>query len=209
MAFLLTRFPKGTAANAGLASCSICGTLSSANEQTCRRCGNQLEFRTKNSVQKTLALVATAIIFYIPANLLPIMTTTLLGNASPATILGGVVIFIEHGSYFIALVIFSASVLIPLAKMAVIIKLCIAVNSSKKLNHRELTSMYRLVEFVGKWSMIDVFVVSILVALVQLSGLMTIQPGIAISAFACVVVLTMVAAHQFDVRLIWDKEGNQ
>jgi paraquat-inducible protein A len=200
------QFPKGTAASLGLANCSVCGSLLPVSVGNCTRCGKQLELRRRDSVQVTLALVLTAIIFYIPANVLPIMTTNLLGSSSPATILGGVVIFLEHGSYGIALVIFTASVLIPIAKMAVITRLCLAVRSQKQLKHNDLTKLYRVVEFIGKWSMIDVFVVAILVALIQLSGLMVIRPGIAISAFAGVVVLTMVAAHEFDVRLIWDKE---
>lgn len=144
-------------------------------------------------------------LLYIPANVLPIMTTTLLGSTSDSTIIGGVVLFLNHGSYLIAIVIFTASVIIPMAKIAAIIWLCVCTTSDTELNHYELTRLYRMTEFIGKWSMIDVFVVAILVALVQLSGLMTINPGLAITAFSGVVILTMIAANQFDVRLIWDK----
>lgn len=133
------------------------------------------------------------------------MSTNLLGNNTDSTILGGVVLFLEHGSYFVAFVIFTASVIIPMAKMGAIIWLCHCVGSNRSLNHYEMTRMYRMTEFIGKWSMIDVFVVTILVALIQLSGVMTIKPGLAISAFATVVILTMIAAMKFDVRLIWDK----
>lgn len=199
------RFPLGTAARAGLVSCGGCHLVAPIQNQHCRRCGKPLSLRKRSSLQITLALVITAMLLYVPANIFPIMSTTLLGTSSPATILGGVVIFVEHGSYVIALVIFTASVLIPIAKMAVIVWLCHSVNSNKKLNHYDLNRIYRVIEFVGKWSMIDVFVVAILVALVQLSGVMVIKPGIAISAFAGVVILTMIAAHHFDVRLIWDK----
>lgn len=201
----LANYAPDSAASYGLANCSGCHKLSPVTDRRCDRCGAKLKLRTANSVQTTLALVVTALLCYIPANLLPIMTTTSLGNATNSTIIGGVVLFLEHGSYFIAFVIFTASVIIPMAKIGAILWLCIALYCRQKLNPQELTRMYRIIEFIGKWSMIDVFVVAILVALVQLQGLMSIQPGIAISAFTVVVILTMVAAHQFDVRLIWDR----
>jgi paraquat-inducible protein A len=200
-----SKYPIDSAANSGLANCSLCHLVSPVTEEHCPRCNTGLHLRNRNSVQVTLALVITAMLFYIPANIFPIMSSTLLGNKTDSTIIGGVVLFLDHGSYFIAIVIFTASVIIPMAKMAAIVWLCISVNSNKKLNHQDLTRMYRMTEFIGKWSMIDVFVVAILVALVQLSGLMAIKPGIAVSAFTAVVILTMIAAHQFDLRLIWDK----
>ena len=200
-----SQYPANSAAHFGMASCPDCHLLSPAEARHCPRCGARLHLRKPNSVQITLALVCTAMLFYIPANLLPIMSTTLLGNKTDSTILGGVVLFIEHGSWFVALVILIASVVIPLAKIAAIIWLCMAVQSDQKLHHYDLTRMFRTIEFIGKWSMVDVFVVAVSVALVQVSGLMTIIPGIAISAFAMVVILTMIAANQFDVRLIWDK----
>ena len=134
------------------------------------------------------------------------MSTELLGDDSPSTIVGGVVLFIEHGSYFVALVIFTASVIIPVAKILAIFWLCHATTRKTPLRHYELTRLYRLTEFVGKWSMIDVFVVAILVALIQVQGLHGNSPGIAANAFAGVVILTMIGAQQFDVRLIWDKQ---
>lgn len=132
------------------------------------------------------------------------MSTTLLGQETASTIIGGVILFFGHGSYFVAAVIFTASIIIPIAKMLVIIWLCYCVKYPSIVQHQELSHMYQIVEFIGKWSMIDVFVVAILVALVQISGIMSIHPGFAAQAFAIVVILTMLAAQQFDIRLIWD-----
>ncbi len=199
-------YRAGSAANKGLACCRTCHLLSSVSEKICPRCHDRLYLRLPNSIQRTLALIITSILFYIPANIYPIMTTTLLNENTPSTILSGVILFIEHGSYFIAFVIFTASVLIPLAKMFVILWLCYTTLQDSRLSKVELTRMYRVTEFIGKWSMIDIFVVSILVALVHVTGIMMVEPGLAAQAFAIVVILTMLAAHQFDVRLIWDKQ---
>ncbi|MDT0594918.1 paraquat-inducible protein A [Glaciecola petra] len=199
-------YPEGTAASLGKVSCRTCHFVTDLDSQYCPRCSDRLYLRYPNSVQRTLAIVLTAILFYIPANIYPIMTTTLLGDATPSTIISGVLLFIEHGSYFVAFVIFSASVLIPLAKMIIILWLCYNTSRSTKLSKNELTFLYRVTEFIGKWSMIDIFVVAILVALVQFAGIMVIEPGMAARAFAIVVILTMIAAHQFDVRLIWDRQ---
>jgi paraquat-inducible protein A len=205
----ITEYAKGTAASKGIASCHVCNQLNLSSLTHCTRCNGRLHLRYPNSIQRTLALVFTAFLLYIPANLYPIMTTTLLGDASPSTIISGVILFIDHGSYFVAFVIFAASILIPIAKMLVIIWLCYATTRPTRLSELELTRMYRATEFIGKWSMVDIFVVAILVALVQVSGLMSIEPGLAARAFALVVILTMVAALQFDVRLIWDRQKQQ
>lgn len=200
-----TEFSTGSAARQGLANCHRCHLLTPLTQGSCPRCGARLHLRAPHSLQKTLALVCTAILFYIPANTLPIMTTRLLGDSDPSTIISGVILFLEHESYFVAGVIFTASVIIPMAKIIAILWLCYNVSRRDKINHYELTRLYRVTEFIGKWSMIDVFVVAILVALIQLGELMTIEPGMAASAFAAVVIFTMIAAHEFDVRLIWDK----
>ncbi|WP_371196319.1 paraquat-inducible protein A [Glaciecola sp. SC05] len=193
-----------SAAEQGVASCSRCLTLSYIEHKRCRLCDKKLYLRPPRSVQKTLALLLTALIFYIPANLYPIMSTTLLGDEIASTIIGGVVLFFNHGSYFVAGVIFTASIVIPIAKMMVILWLCYCVHSGRISPQKELTNMYQIVEFIGKWSMIDVFVVAVLVALVQITGIMSVHPGIASQAFAIVVILTMLSAQQFDIRLIWD-----
>jgi paraquat-inducible protein A len=198
-------FPSGTAAAAGLATCHTCHELVAASAHTCPRCGSAVHLRTTGSLQRTLALVATAILLYIPANILPIMTTTQLGTPEPSTILGGVVLLIHHGSYPIAAVIFIASVMVPTGKLMAIIWLCWSVSSGQKTSYQQRTRMYRATEFVGKWSMTDVFVVAILVALIQLGGLLTITAGSAAIAFGGVVIVTMVAAESFDPRLIWDR----
>lgn len=201
-------YPPGTAAARGLATCHTCYKLASATRHKCPRCGAGLHLRTRDSLQRTIALVITATLLYIPANILPIMTTTMLGTAEPSTILGGVVLLIHHGSYPIAAVIFVASVLVPTGKLISISWLCWSVARRQKTSREQRTRMYRVVEFVGKWSMTDVFVVAILVALIQLGGLLTITAGSAAIAFGGVVVVTILAAESFDPRLIWDRAEN-
>ena len=200
-----TSFPPGTAAAEGLASCHVCLKLSPAELHTCSRCGAAIHLRPASSIQTTLALVFTAIILYIPANLLPIMTTTQLGAAEPSTILGGVVLLIDMGSAPIAAVIFIASVMVPTGKLLAILWLCWSVISGQTKSKEQRTRLYRVTEIVGKWSMTDVFVVSILVTLIQIGGLLTITAGPAAIAFGGVVVVTMLAAESFDPRLIWDR----
>ena len=201
---LETGFPRGTAAAAGLASCHTCYKLAPASEHKCPRCGSGLHLRIEGSLQRTLALVATAVILYIPANVLPIMTTTQLGTADPSTILGGVVFLLHHGSYSIAAVIFIASVMVPTGKLFAIVWLCWSVSRGQHASYQQRARLYRVTEFVGKWSMTDVFVVAILVALIQLGGLLNIHAGAAAIAFGGVVIVTILAAESFDPRLIWD-----
>jgi paraquat-inducible protein A len=198
-------YPRGTAAAAGLATCHTCYKLADASHHECPRCGSALHVRTTDSIQRTMALVATACLLYIPANILPIMTTTQLGTPEPSTILGGVVLLIHHGSYPIAAVIFIASVMVPSGKLIAITWLCWSVQRRQRTSHQQRTVMYRVTEFVGKWSMTDVFVVAILVALIQLGGLLSIKAGVAAIAFGGVVIVTMLAAESFDPRLIWDQ----
>lgn len=198
-------YPRGTAAAAGLACCHVCYELAPASEHVCPLCGAALHVRMDSSIQKTLALVFTAIVLYIPANVLPIMVTHQLGRPEPSTILGGVVLLIHHGSYPIAGVIFVASVLVPTGKILAILFLCWTVARGQDTSLEQRTRLYRITEFIGKWSMTDVFVVAILVALIQLGGLLSITAGSAAIAFGGVVVLTMLAAESFDPRLIWDQ----
>lgn len=199
------KFSENSAAANGLALCHECYQLTPISDKQCSRCYSPLHLRNKNSVQVTLALLLTAMLLYIPANIYPIMITKFLGSETPSTIIGGVVLFVKSGSFFVAFVIFVASIVIPIAKVVALLWLCYSVSNDKKLKKRELTRLYRITEFIGKWSMIDVFVVAILVSLVQVGNLMSVQAGIAILSFSGVVILTMVAAHQFDSRLIWDK----
>ena len=194
-----------TASSRGLASCHLCLKLVDNKTHNCPRCGSAIHVRKANSVQRTLALLITASILYIPANLLPIMITDQLGSSTESTILGGVVLLIELGSIPIALVIFIASVMIPLAKLLVMFYLCWSVHHGPPESTRQRTVLYRVTEFIGKWSLIDVFVVAILVALIHLSNLLVIRPGVATIAFAGVVITSMLAAESFDPRLMWDQ----
>jgi len=168
-----------------------------------------MHLRMTNSLQRTVALLITASILYIPANLFPIMYTDQLGKTEPSTILGGVVLLIKLGSVPIAAVIFIASVMVPLGKLIAMFYLVWTVENHSPLNPRQRTVMYQVTEFIGKWSMVDVFVVAILVALVHLGGLLVIRPGVAALSFAGVVIVTMIAAESFDSRLIWDEMENK
>ncbi len=194
-----------TALDAGLASCHTCLKLEPVAARHCGRCGSRLHPRKVDSIQRTLALLIAACILYVPANLYPIMYTDQLGRSEASTILGGVILLIELGSIPIALVIFLFSVMVPIGKILVMFYLVWTVQRSTLDNPRQRATLYAVTEFVGKWSMVDVFVVAILSALVHLGGLMVVRPGIAALAFAGVVILTMVAAESFDARLIWDK----
>jgi len=200
---------ENTGATHRLASCHLCYKLVPEREHDCPRCGSVMHLRKSNSIQRTLALLITASILYIPANIYPIMITDQLGDSEPSTILGGVILLIKLGSAPIAAVIFIASVMVPLSKLLAMFYLCWCVTHGAAKDFRQRTIMYRVAEFIGKWSMVDVFVVAILVALIQLEGLLMIRPGVAALAFAGVVMVTMVAAECFDPRLLWDKwEGN-
>jgi paraquat-inducible protein A len=197
-----------TAAQAGLVSCEICGLLSrpanAAEPGHCPRCGAELEWRRHNSIQRTWALVIAAAICFIPANILPVLSTTALGKSESDTIIGGVVFLFTSGSWPLALIVLIASVMVPLGKLIALSYLLITVQCGTLGSNHERTRLYRLVEFIGRWSMLDVFVDTFTVALVQLQPLMSIAPGSGVLFFAAVVVLTMIAAESFDPRLIWD-----
>ena len=197
-----------TAAEAGLVLCEVCGLLSRpANPDEpgyCPRCDGELSFRRHNTIQRTWALVLAAAICYLPANILPVMTTAALGSVEEETIIGGVTLLYTTGSWPLALIVLIASVMIPLAKLIALSYLLITVQRGSTRSNRERTRLYRLVEFVGRWSMLDVFVDTFTVALIQLQPLMAVLPGPGVLFFAAVVVLTMLAAETFDPRLIWD-----
>jgi paraquat-inducible protein A len=197
-----------TAAQAGLLSCEACQMLSrpaTASEPGfCRRCGERLEWRRHGSVETTWALVIAAAICYIPANALPVLNTTTLGSSEGDTILGGVAFLYTSGSWPLALIVLIASVMIPLGKLVALVYLLITVQRGSVKSGHERTRLYRMVEFIGRWSMLDVFVDTFTVALVQLQPLMSVAPGAGVLFFAAVVVLTMLAAEAFDPRLIWD-----
>ncbi len=193
-----------TAKSRGLRNCATCGHLSPATEAHCPRCHSAIHTRIPNSIQRTLALTVVAIILYIPANVLPITNTIYLGTPNPSTIMGGVFTLWKMGSYGIALVIFIASICVPVIKLIILLYLCITVQRGRIADPHKSAFLYRLTEFIGRWSMIDVFVVAILVALVNLGNMISFYPGAAALSFATVVIVTMIAAEQFDPRLIWD-----
>jgi paraquat-inducible protein A len=199
----MTELPPSSALAHGLQGCPICTSVGPAESTHCNGCGSKLHAGWANSIQHTWAWLVTSVVLYLPANFLPITYTRFLGKESASTILGGVVTLWEHGSQPIAIVIFVASVLVPLGKMLILGWLCLSVQFSSQFALTQKTKLYRVTEFVGRWSMIDVFVVSILVALIQLGNVMTILPGVAALAFAAMVVTTMLAAQAFDPRLLW------
>jgi len=161
-------------------------------------------WRHHHSIQYTWALVIAATIFYIPANVLPVLSTTALGSTESDTIMGGVIYLYTSGSWPLALIVLIASVMIPLGKLLALAYLLIAVQRGRVRNRHDSSRIYRLVEFIGRWSMLDVFVDAFVVALVQLQPLMSVEPGPGVVFFMGVVVLTMLAAQTFDPRLIWD-----
>ncbi len=195
-------FPAESAAAHGLALCHVCGVASPVREARCPRCHGALHLRVRDSLQRTWALTIAALVLYFPANLLPILTVESFAGEQPSTIIGGVIQFWQEKDYPVALIIFGASVMIPVLKIISIIALCLAARTGR--HPREMTRLYRVTEFVGRWSMVDVFVVAILVAVVQLGSTISIHPGAGAVSFAAVVVLTMLAAMSFDPRLIWD-----
>jgi paraquat-inducible protein A len=193
------------AAEQGLAACHSCGKLSPVDLVRCPRCGSGLHLRKPDSLARTLSLLLAAIVFYVPAMTLPVMEVSGLGGGENSTILSGVITFWRMGSYPVAIIILTASVLIPLLKIAALLWLCLAALGKVGGALRHLAVTYHLTELVGRWSMVDVFVVAILACLVRLGNLMTITPGPAAISFAMVVILTMFSAMSFDPRLLWDK----
>ncbi len=197
------RLPR--AVDQGLASCHVCGKVSPLVVHRCPRCGEHLHLRKPASLQRTVALLIAAAALYLPANMLPVMTISELGDVMASTILEGMVEFWHRQAYPIAIVIFVASIMIPLVKIVALVWLCAAATGKVHPSPRILGRIYWFTELLGRWSMVDIFVVSILVALVQFGAYMSVTPGPGALAFAGVVVLTMFAAMSFDPRLLWDR----
>lgn len=197
--------PLPRAAAMGLAGCHTCGKTSPVALGVCPRCGSHLHLRKPQSIQRTVAFMIAAAALYIPANVLPVMTVVELSDVDATTIMKGMVTFWKSGAYPIALVIFTASILIPFLKMVALTWLCLAASGKLHPSPSLLGKVYWFTELLGRWSMVDIFVVGILVALVQLGNYMTITPGPGAIAFAGVVLLTMFAALSFDPRLLWDR----
>ena len=194
-----------TGIHQGLRSCACCTAIVPATQPICPRCHVKGHVRRHNSLEWTAALLITSIILYLPANLLPIMITDLLGDKMPSTILAGVVLLWSEGSYPVAMVIFIASIMVPTLKMIAIGWLCLDAKGYGRRDSERMHKIYEVVEFVGRWSMIDVFVIAVLSALVRMGALMNIYPAMGALMFALVVIVTMFAAMMFDPRLSWDR----
>jgi paraquat-inducible protein A len=200
-----------TAAAMGYATCHTCDLLvrrpAAGEHWTCPRCGSAVHgMRHTDSITRTWALLGAATLLLVPANLLPVMTVIRFGQGEPSTILAGVVHLIQDGAWPLGLLVLFASFVVPLSKIASLLFLLVTVQRGSNWRRRDRTLIYRVTEVVGAWSMVDIFLVGILVALVRMDGLATVYPGSGATFFGAAVVLTMLAAHTFDPRLIWDRE---
>jgi paraquat-inducible protein A len=200
-----------TAASLGLTACPHCAAVwKGAQEgEACGRCGTRLYTRKPQSLNRTWALLIAACMMYIPANLLPVMITRTLFGTQNDTILSGVIYFWVSGAYGLAAIVFIASFLVPLFKLAVLFLLVVLAQRGSTWRRRERAKLYHIIEVIGRWSMLDVFVVSLLTGLVQIQGFAVITAGVGIAAFGSVVVLTMLASLSFDPKLTWDSEVAQ
>lgn len=196
-----------SAAAVGLGACSVCGLVSRARppvRAACPRCGAGLRLRKAGSLGWTTAFLATAALLFVPANVLPVMTTTTIARSHSDTILSGVAALWRAGAWPLSLLVLIASLVVPGLKIAALGLLVATTRRRSAWRRHERTRLYRLVERVGRWSMLDIFVVAVLVALVQIKAVAQIEAGPAAVAFGAVVVLTIFAANSFDARLIWD-----
>lgn len=203
--------PVPTAASLGLMACPHCAAVwKDAQEgDACGRCGTHLHTRKPQSLNRTWAFLIAACMMYIPANLLPVMITRTLFGAQYDTILSGVIYFWVSGAYGLAAIVFIASFLVPLFKLAVLLLLVVLAQRGSTWRRRERAKLYHIIEIIGRWSMLDVFVVSLLTGLVQIQGFAVITAGVGIAAFGSVVVLTMLASLSFDPKLTWDSRETQ
>ncbi|MBQ0757015.1 MAG: paraquat-inducible protein A [Amphritea sp.] len=195
-----------SARDSGYLLCSDCEKLHYLSQEGlhCDRCGARLHSRITNSMNISWACLIASILLFLPANLLPIMTFKTFGQGEPSTILGGVLHLLEEDMLIIGLVVLTASIVVPVLKMIALTILLCTVQFGLQTNLRQKTMMFRIVEWIGRWSMLDIFVIGILVALVQLGSIAHIEGNHGATAFAIVVLLTMFSAIAFDTRLIWD-----
>ena len=186
--------------------CELCGLVSFAagDHQRCPRCESRLHSRKPVSIQRTWALVLSAAVLYVPANYFPVLTVEQLGAGAPSTILGGVQELVESGMYPLAALVFFASIAVPVLKLIGLIVMLTATQTGRSGWLRDRTRLYHIVRWIGRWSMIDIFMESLLGALVKFGNVVTIEPGIGAVAFCAVVILTILAAETFDPRLMWD-----
>ena len=200
-----------TAKDKGLALCPKCHKLNPATTEPviCARCHGKFYQRKRNSLQYTLACNVAALLAFIPANLYPIMIVYQLGIGDEATILSGIGEFIEHGLYPIAIIIFTASIIVPLIKIIGLFVLVYKVHTGIRLKPDKHSKIYHILEFLGPWSMLDVFVVALMVTVVELGFVTSVAAGPAINYFTITVIFTMFAANSFDPRLLWDKQTSE
>jgi paraquat-inducible protein A len=204
---LLGASNRHTMAPKTLLGCDVCGLVSTGpngEQAQCSRCGSMLHHRKPDSLARTWALLVAALVLYFPANIYPVLTVIQVGAGQPSTILGGVEELISSGMYPLAALVFFASITVPVLKILGLTLLLVTTQTRRVSRLRDRTRLYRIVDAVGRWSMIDIFMESILVALVQFGTAITIEPGVGAIAFAAVVIITMFAAGSFDPRLMWD-----
>ena len=196
-----------TASSRGLALCKSCHRLLPCPTQgsvRCARCGELVFMRKPYSLVLSWFFLILAVLLLIPANSLPIMNILLFNRGEPSTIIGGVALLWHHGIYAIAVVVFVASFVVPLGKIISIIVLLLSVQFQWPMSTQRRIVVYRIVEFLGRWSMLDIFVVAVMVGLVQLGQTAAVVPGMGATAFGAAVILTMLSSMSFDPRLIWD-----
>jgi paraquat-inducible protein A len=185
-------------------TCEKVAFVQGKDRHLCRRCGAHLHHRKPNGIARCWALVIAALVLYIPANIYPVLTVVQLGSGAPSTILGGVEELITAKMYPLAALVFFASILVPMLKLFGLILLLLMTQLSRTERLVDRVRLYRIVSVIGRWSMIDIFMESILVALVQFGAIVTIDPGFGAIAFAGVVIITIFAAEAFDPRMMWD-----
>jgi paraquat-inducible protein A len=204
---------NNSAKSLSLSLCGNCHQIVHLNGvdtvQLCPCCLRTIHYRHPDSIHRTLAFTLTAMLALIPANLYPIMTVVSLGQSQSDTIISGVIKLIEMGMLPIALVVFIASVLIPILKIISLLLLLLCVHYPQLIPARQSTRLYRIVEFVGRWSMLDLFVISILSTLINLGGIATIEASIGAGAFGVSILFTIFAALSFDPRLLWDSHESR
>jgi paraquat-inducible protein A len=204
--------PPVTALSAGLWRChccaGVCAVPPGARRARCPRCDATIVARQVDSIARTWAWLLAATALYLPANLLPVTATTSIAGAQVDTIFSGIVYLWEDGSWPLATIVFVASIVVPVAKLLLLSLLLISVQCGETRWRGARTQVWRGLEIIGRWSMLDIFVVAMLAALVQVESLAELRPGPGAMAFGAVVVLTMLATRSFDPRLIWDtREG--
>ena len=192
-----------------LISCKNCKKIYEIEKYSkfsCTRCGHKVEKRVKNSLQISLALTICAMLLYIPAMLYPMMVVTQFGVNQESTIIEGIISFLEYKSYFVAGVIFVASVAIPIVKLFALFFIFLSLRIDVKMENRTKILIYKYIEAIGKWSMIDIYVVALMASIVQLDEMFNIKSGVAATSFALMVIITIFAANKFDTRIIWDEQ---